>query len=62
MVYEPNKRGQYWFVTITLYGKALEPNVPDESIVIKCFCELSGIIGIKVTSISHLKLGEKTSR
>lgn len=54
--------GQYWFVTITPYGKDLEPNVPDKNIVIKCFCELSGIIGIKVTSISHLKFGEKSSR
>lgn len=38
--------GQYWFVTITPYGKDLEPNVPDKNIVIKCFRELSGIIGI----------------
>lgn len=62
MVYEPNKRGQYWFVTIIPYGKALEPNVPDKNIVLKYFCELSGIIVIKVTSISHLKFGEKSSR
>lgn len=38
--------GQYWFVTITPYGKDFEPNVPDKNIVIKSFCELSGIIGI----------------
>lgn len=38
--------GQYWFVTITPYGKDLEPNVPDKNIVIKCFRELSGIVGI----------------
>lgn len=38
--------GQYWFMTITPYGKDLEPNVPDKNIVIKCFRELSGIIGI----------------
>lgn len=50
--------GQYWFVTITPYGKDLEPNVPDKNIVIKCFRELSGIIGIKVTSKSHLKFGK----
>ncbi len=38
--------GQYWFVTITPYGKDLEPNVPDKGFVIKCFQQLSKIVGI----------------
>ncbi len=38
--------GQYWFVTITPYGKDLEPNVPDKKFVIKCFQQLSKIVGI----------------
>lgn len=38
--------GQYWFVTITPYGKDFEPNVPDKEFVIKCFQQFSGIVGI----------------
>lgn len=38
--------GQYWFVTITPYGKDLEPNVPDKNDVINCFRDMSGILGI----------------
>lgn len=38
--------GQYWFVTITPYGKDLEPNVPDKEFVIKCFQQFSEIVGI----------------
>lgn len=37
--------GQYWFVTITPYGKEIEPNVPDKESVMKDFMELSGIVG-----------------
>ncbi len=33
--------GQYWFVTITPYGKEIEPNVPDKWEVISDFQELS---------------------
>ena len=38
--------GQYWFVTITPYGKDIEPNVPDKQKVMEDFCTLSGIVGI----------------
>lgn len=35
--------GQYWFVTITPYGKDIEPNVPDEDKVMEDFKRLSDI-------------------
>ena len=38
--------GQYWFVTITPYGKDIEPNVPDKNTVMDTCCRLSEIIGI----------------
>ena len=38
--------GQYWFVTITPYGKEIEPNVPDKAKVIKDFKTLSETVGI----------------
>ena len=34
---------QYWFVTITPYGKDIEPNVPPAESVINTFRKLSGI-------------------
>lgn len=37
---------QYWFVTITPYGKEIEPNVPDKDAVMDTFCRLSEITGI----------------
>ena len=37
--------GQYWFVTITPYGKEIEPNVPDKLTVLSCFKVLSDIVG-----------------
>ncbi len=36
---------QYWFVTITPYGKDIEPNVPDRSSVMDSFIRLSSIVG-----------------
>ena len=36
---------QYWFVTITPYGKDIEPNVPDKKAVIETFRKLSSIVG-----------------
>ncbi len=36
---------QYWFVTITPYGKDIEPNVPRVSSVLASFRELAGIVG-----------------
>lgn len=38
--------GQYWFVTITPYGKDIEPNVPDKQQVMEDFKRLSKIVGI----------------
>lgn len=37
---------QFWFVTITAYGKDVEPNVPKIEEVVNSFKELSGKIGI----------------
>ena len=37
--------GQYWFVTITPYGKDIEPNVPDKQQVIDSFQRLSDTVG-----------------
>lgn len=36
---------QYWFVTITPYGKDIEPNVPEKSKVMDTFRRLSEIVG-----------------
>lgn len=38
--------GQYWFVTITPYGKEIEPKVPEKEKVMEAFKELSEIVGI----------------
>lgn len=38
--------GQYWFVTITPYGKDIEPNVPDKEAVMKNFKMLSAAVGV----------------
>jgi hypothetical protein len=38
--------GQYWFVTITPYGKDIEPNVPDKELVIEDFKRLSDMVGV----------------
>lgn len=38
--------GQYWFVTITPYGKDIEPNVPDKAKVLEDFKRLSDIVGV----------------
>lgn len=37
--------GQYWFVTITPYGRDIEPNVPDKHRLLEDFKTLSGITG-----------------
>lgn len=39
--------GQYWFVTITPYGKDIEPNVPDKAIVMEDFKKLSNLVGVE---------------
>lgn len=38
--------GQYWFVTITPYGREIEPNVPDKKQVMDDFKILSKTVGI----------------
>ena len=38
---------QFWFVTITPYGKDIEPCVPDKEQVMDSFCRLSGQVGIQ---------------
>ncbi|MBR1762447.1 MAG: DUF1848 domain-containing protein [Eubacterium sp.] len=38
--------GQYWFVTITPYGKDIEPNVPDKHKLLEDFKRLSDIVGV----------------
>lgn len=37
---------QYWFVTITPYGKDIEPNVPDKKKIMESFKKLSNHIGV----------------
>lgn len=37
--------GQYWFVTITPYGRDIEPNVPDKHKLIEDFKMLSQMVG-----------------
>lgn len=43
---ELDKYKQYWFVTITPYGKDIEPNVPNKKRVIESFKKLSEHIGV----------------
>ena len=38
--------GQYWFVTITPYGRDIEPNVPDKHRLIEDFRTLSDTVGV----------------
>lgn len=38
--------GQYWFVTITPYGKDMEPNVPSVETVMGSFIQLSKTVGM----------------
>ena len=41
--------GQYWFVTITPYGRDVEPNVKDKHQLIEDFKKLSCIVGVNST-------------
>ncbi|MBE5905239.1 MAG: DUF1848 domain-containing protein, partial [Lachnospiraceae bacterium] len=38
--------GQFWYVTITSYGKDIEPNVPDKHRLLADFRKLSDMVGI----------------
>ena len=37
--------GQFWYVTITPYGRDIEPNVPDKHHLLGVFQRLSSIVG-----------------
>ena len=68
--------GQYWFVTITPYGRDIEPNVPDKHVLLEDFKKLSEMVGInsigwrydpifindKYTMEYHLRSFEKMAR
>lgn len=41
---------QFWFVTITPYGKEIEPNVPDKVKVMESFKQLARKVGIQAIS------------
>lgn len=45
--------GQYWFVTITPYGKDIEPNVKDKHQFIEDFKKLSRIVGINSIGLRY---------
>lgn len=45
-IHELHGFGQYWFVTITPYGKDIEPNVPDKEKVMNDFIALSKLAGV----------------
>ena len=38
--------GQYWYVTITPYGRDIEPNVPGKNAVLESFRRLSDMVGV----------------
>ena len=38
--------GQFWYVTITPYGRDIEPNVPDKHKILEDFQKLSTMVGI----------------
>ena len=40
------RHGQYWFVTITPYGRDIEPNVPDKHRLLDDFKRLSDMVGL----------------
>lgn len=41
---------QFWFVTVTPYGRDIEPHVPDQAQVIEAFKRLSEAVGIEAVS------------
>ena len=44
---------QFWFVTITPYGKDIEPNVPDKKLIIEDFKKLSNHIGVDSIALRY---------
>ncbi|WP_319379487.1 DUF1848 domain-containing protein [uncultured Methanocorpusculum sp.] len=45
-IHELDEFGQFWYVTITPYGKEIEPYVPSVDQVIESFQQLSRIVGL----------------
>ena len=50
---ELKKFRQFWFVTITPYGKDIEPNVPDKNEVLDTFIVLSKSVGKNCVSLRY---------
>ena len=50
---ELDKYKQFWFITITPYGKDLEPNVPDKKQVIEDFKTLSNHLGKNAVALRY---------
>ncbi len=50
---ELDKYNQFWFVTITPYGKDIEPNVPDKKQVIIDFKKLSEHLGKNAVAVRY---------
>lgn len=50
---EISQFNQFWFVTITPYGKDIEPFVPEKNQVINTFKRLSEIVGLKSISLRY---------
>lgn len=50
---ELDKYNQFWFVTITPYGKDIEPNVPNKMQVIEDFKKLSDYIGVDSVALRY---------
>ena len=48
-----DKYNQFWFVTITPYGKDIEPNVPDKKQVIEDFKKLSEHLGADSVALRY---------
>ena len=48
-----DKYNQFWFVTITPYGKDIEPNVPDKKQVIEDFKKLSDHVGVDSVALRY---------
>ena len=48
-----DKYKQFWFVTVTPYGKDIEPNVPDKKQVINDFKELSKHLGKNAIALRY---------
>lgn len=45
--------GQYWFITLTPYGKDIEPNVPDKHKILEDIKKLSQIVGKECIGVRY---------